>query len=232
VSPADQLEGVRRPFNPQERFVKEYREERYWSRFAASYDRDGEYVVGRAILEAIVENLMKERLLGQVIEFGCGTGYFTKAIAENATHVLATDLSHEMLEVAQTELREFGNITIQKADCRRSSFPAETFDTAVLVNLLHVIENRLKCLQETNRILRNRGTLIVVDFTGWRMPLLKKMKLVIRYLRKWGRPPRSEQNDLSPEELIHLVENAGFMIEGVQLLEDGANALYLKGEKR
>ena len=212
--------------------MKEYREERYWSRFASSYDRDGEYVVGRAILEAIVENLMKERLLGQVIEFGCGTGYFTKAIAENATHVLATDLSHEMLEVAQTELREFGNITIQKADCRRGSFPAETFDTAVLVNLLHVIENRSECLQETNRILRNRGTLIVVDFTGWQMPLLKKMKLVIRYLRKWGRPPRSEQNDLSPEELIHLVENAGFMIEGVQLLEDGANALYLKGEKR
>jgi ubiquinone/menaquinone biosynthesis C-methylase UbiE len=212
--------------------VKEYSEADYWSQFAASYDRDGEYVVGRAILEAIEENLLKERPLGEAIEYGCGTGYFTKTIAEKATHVLATDLSDEMLEVAQIELRDFGNITIQKADCRHSSFPAESFDAVVLVNLLHVIEDCSECLQESNRILRHRGTLIVVDFTGYRMSLLKKMKLVFRYLRKWGRPPSIEQNDLSPEELMHLVENAGFMIKGVQLLEDGANALYLKGEKR
>jgi hypothetical protein len=32
-------------------------EERYWSRFARSYDADGEHVVGRAILQAIEEAL-------------------------------------------------------------------------------------------------------------------------------------------------------------------------------
>ncbi len=205
--------------------------ERYWSSFAASYDRDGEYVVGSAILQAIEERLLKERSLGYTIEFGCGTGYFTKAIAGNATQIVATDPSDAMLEVARMKLEGFGNVTIQKADCRYSSFPAESFDTAVAVNLVHVIENPSQCLQEANRIVRPRGSLIVVDFTGYEMSLPKKMKLVFRYLRKWGRPPRGGWNDLSPEELVCLVEDSGFAVKDVKLLEAGAHALYLRGEK-
>ena len=206
--------------------------ENYWSRFANSYDTDGEYVVGKAILQAIEGYLGDEVLLGNAVEFGCGTGYFTKAVAQNARHVIATDFSDEMLKVAQSTLGEFANVEIQKADCRDSSFSAESFDSAILVNLLHVIDEPSQCLQETNRILRKQGRLIAIDFTGYRLRFLKKVKLVLRYLSRWGRPPRNGKNDLSPEELVHLVENAGFEVTHIQLLEGGANALYLKGVKR
>jgi ubiquinone/menaquinone biosynthesis C-methylase UbiE len=212
--------------------MKVHREEDYWSRFANSYDRDGEYVVGKPILEAIEEKLLKEQFLGNTIEFGCGTGYFTKAIARNARHIVATDLSDKMLEIAQTQLREFKNITIQKADCIETSFPAENFDSVFMVNLIHVVDDPSKCLQESHRILRNSGSLIVVDLTGYRMSFSKKIKLGFRYLRKWGLPPRRGQNHMSPDELVFLVESAGFKVRNVQLLRDGANALYLKGEKK
>jgi ubiquinone/menaquinone biosynthesis C-methylase UbiE len=215
----------------EEGFMEEDREEHYWSRFAASYDRDGEYVVGNAILRAIEERLRKERTLGHTIEFGCGTGYFTKAIAGNATQVVATDLSDAMLGVARRELAEFGNVRIQKADCRDSAFAAESFDTAVLVNLVHVIENPSQCLQEAHRIVRHRGSLIVVGFTSHGMSFPKGMKLVFRYVRKWGRPPRHGQHNLSPEELARLVEDSGFQVNEVELLKAGANALYLRGER-
>ena len=208
------------------------REEHYWSRFAASYDRDGEYVVGSAILRAIEGRLRKERHLGHTIEFGCGTGYFTKAVAGNATQVVATDLSDAMLGVARRELAEFGNVRTQKADCRDSAFPEESFDTAVLVNLVHVIENPSQCLQEAYRLVRHGGSLIVVDFTGYGMSFPKKIRLVFRSLRKWGRPPRHGQHNLSPKELACLVEDSGFQVTDVELLEAGANALYLRGEKR
>ena len=84
-------------------------EERYWSRFASSYDSDGEYVVGRAILQAIVERLLREQSLGNAVELGCGTGYFTTAIAQRARHVVATDVSDEMLAVAETQLAAIGS---------------------------------------------------------------------------------------------------------------------------
>ena len=212
--------------------MEEHREEHYWSRFATSYDRDGEYVTGKPILQAIEEKLLKERSLGNAIEFGCGTGYFTKAIARNARHVVTTDLSYKMLEVARTHLRELKNITVQKADCADTSFSAESFDSAFLVNLIHVVDDRSQCLQESHRILRNGGSLIVVDLTTYRMSFSKRMKLGLRYLRTWGLPPRRGQNDMSPDELVFLVQSAGFRVEDVQLLKDGANALYLKGEKK
>jgi ABC-2 type transport system ATP-binding protein len=103
--------------------VKEHRVEAYWSRFARSYDRDGEYVVGRPILQAIERRLLQERSLGDVVEFGCGTGYWTKVIAGNAQQVVATDLSDDMLAVAQNGLREFQNVRIQKADCAKAPLP-------------------------------------------------------------------------------------------------------------
>jgi len=62
-TPAPQLKAIRRLFNPEERFMNEHRVEHYWSRFATSYDRDGEYVVGKPILQAIEEQLLEERSL-------------------------------------------------------------------------------------------------------------------------------------------------------------------------
>jgi ubiquinone/menaquinone biosynthesis C-methylase UbiE len=212
--------------------MKGRREERYWSRFAGSYDRDGTHVVGKEILQAINEKLLKERSLGNAIEFGCGTGFFTEAIARNSGRVVATDLSDKMLEVTRERLGEFRNIRIQKADCEGTSFSAGSFDSAILVNLIHVIDDPLKCLQESHRILRHGGSLIVADLTGYQMRFSKKIKLGLRYLKTWGLPPRRGKNDMSPDELVFIVQKAGFRVSDVQVLKNGANALYLKGEKK
>ena len=67
--------------------------EGYWGKFALTYDNDQEYIAGKAILQAITTKLHEERDLGEVIEFGCGAGYFTKVIAGKARHVIATGLS-------------------------------------------------------------------------------------------------------------------------------------------
>jgi ubiquinone/menaquinone biosynthesis C-methylase UbiE len=215
----------------QEVTVREDREERYWSRFADSYDGDGEYVVGQPILRAIVKGLSEERDLGDCAELGCGTGYFTRAIAGNARHVIATDLSDEMLEVARTQLREFQNVTVQKAECGNTGLPADTYVSVVVANLIHIVAAPSRCLQEIYRILRDGGLVIAVDFTGYRLDLFRKAQLGLRYLRRWGIPRRHVRNDLSPEELVHLVESAGFTVKNVQLMQGGSNALYLRGLK-
>ena len=212
--------------------MKQEKVEQYWSRFAHSYDRDGEYVVGSPILLTILAKLSEERELGDCLEFGCGTGYFTKAVAGQAKQFIATDLSNEMLEVARARLSQFQNVTIQKADCAGTDFPAERFDTVLMANLIHVIDEPLPCLQESHRVLRPGGKLILVDFTGYRLDLMKTALLGWRYLRTWGLPPRNGRNDQSPEELGRLVERAGFKVKDLQLLEGGSNALYLRGLKR
>jgi ABC-2 type transport system ATP-binding protein len=206
-------------------------DEKYWSKYARGYDRRGEYVVGTAILEAIARRLSQERDLGEVVEFGCGTGYFTRAIAGSATHVLATDLSDEMLQVARVQLREFDNVTVERADAGRTAFPPGRFDSVLMANLVHVIENPLPCLRESHRILRDGGLLLAVDFTGHGMHRSERAKLGVRYVSRFGIPPRHTKLSLSPHELASLAEGAGFRVEAVYLIEEQANALYLRGRK-
>jgi hypothetical protein len=57
------------------------------------------------------------------------------------------------------------------------------------------------------------------------------MKMGIRFLRRWGKPPPYSKSKLSPDELRSLVESAGFKVEEVQLIGDRSKAIYLKGRK-
>jgi len=205
--------------------------EEYWSKFSSTYGEDQEYVVGKTVLQLIIQRLSEEQDLGDVIEFGCGAGYFTQAIAKNARHVIATDLSDEMLEMAKIKLKELQNASIQKTNCEDTSFPSGRFDTVFMANLIHVLINPIKVLQESHQILRNGGLLLIVDFTGYSMNWFEKMKLGIRYLMKWGKPPRYARNNLSPGEITSFLENVDFNVEEVQLIGDRTKALYVRARK-
>lgn len=208
-----------------------YKKEEYWSKFANTFNEDQKYIVGGAVQQALKERLSEESYLGELIEFGCGSGFFTKDIAANASHVMATDLSDEMLAMARTQLQDLQNVTVEKANCEKTDFPEGKFNSVFMANLVHVIENPSIALQESYRILKDGGLLLVISYTPYGVKWFEKIKMGIRFLRKWGKPPSYHRN-LSPDELCSLVESAGFKVEEVQLMGDKVKALYLKGRKR
>jgi len=207
------------------------KKEEYWSKFANTFNEDQKYIVGGAVQHALKEKLSEESDLGELIEFGCGAGFFTKDIAANASHVMATDLSDEMLAIARTQLKDLLNVTIEKADCEKTAFPDGKFSSVFMANLVHVIENPLLALQESHRILKDGGLLLIVNYTGYGVNPLEKIKMGIRFIRKWGKPLSYFRGKLSPDELCSLVESAGFKVEEVQLMGDKIKGLYLKGRK-
>lgn len=212
--------------------MTEYKKEEYWSKLANNYYEDQKYIVGEAVIQAVIRKLSKEIDLGEVVEFGCGRGFFTRIIARNATKVLASDFSDEMVEAARTELKEFQNIDIQKVNCEDTGLPSDMFDTVVMVNVVHFIENPAKCLQESYRILKAGGTLLLADYTGYGMKWFEMMKMGIRFFMKWGKPPGYGKKALSPDELGSLVEIAGFEVKEIQLIGDKTRAIYLKSRKK
>jgi len=133
--------------------------------------------------------------------------------------------------MAKKQLKEFRNVTAQKADCEKRSFPLESVDTVFMANIIHAIENPLRALQQSYQILKYGGLLLIVSYTDYGMNWFEKMELGIRYLSKFSVPPYGLRN-YSPEELSFLVESVGFKVEGIQLLGYKPKALYLKGRKK
>jgi ABC-2 type transport system ATP-binding protein len=210
--------------------MTEEMKEKYWSRFQATFDENQEYVVGKDFLDDVKENIKRLSDLGEVLELGCGTGYFTEVVAQNADHVFATDISDELLERAKIRLNEIDNITIQKENCTSTSFSSNQFDTLFMANLIHVIENPSLALQECYRILKDDGVLIITSFTNHGMKPLEIIKLGFRFMKVWGKPPKHTHR-FSPDSLGSLMETAGFTIEESKLLGDKTKALYLIGKK-
>jgi ubiquinone/menaquinone biosynthesis C-methylase UbiE len=206
------------------------RKDYYWSGFSKSYDEGTEYVVGKPLRQAVRARLLQEGDLGTLVEFGCGTGFFTEVIAEKAVHVLATDQSSEMLEVAGERLARFHNVTLQAADCRKTGFSSGNFDTVFVVNVLQTIDRPSMVLKEGRRILRSGGLLLVVSYTDYGLSLLEKMVIGIRYFTMFGLPPIGGIRNFSPPEMERLVEMQGFKILQSELIGGKPKAIYLKAK--
>ena len=210
--------------------MNEENKETYWSRFADTYDEQQAYVAGKTFIAEINAELKQLSRLGDVLELGCGTGKFTEAIAQNATSLIATDLSAELLEKARQRLIGNARVSFQKKNCMRTSFSQARFDTVFMANLIHVIENPRGVIRESHRILKPGGKLIIVTYTSYGMKLLDKIKLGIRFLRSWGKPPRHTHN-FSPENVSSLLQNEGFTVAVSKLIGIKTRALYVIARK-
>lgn len=204
--------------------------ETYWSRFPESYDWNQEYVVGKELLTLINQELRELADLGDVLELGCGTGYFTVTIAEKSQSLLATDLSDTLLAVAETRMRDYPDVTFQKENCMNTSFAAKSFDSVFMANIIHVIEDPPKMLQECHRVLRSSGRIVIVTFTGHGMSLWQKIIMGFRFARAWGKPPPLVHS-FTPEDVASMLKDAGFVILQSKLIGKSTKALFLVGTK-
>ena len=204
--------------------------EEYWSRFPDTYDKKMEYVVGKELRDAIIQELNSLPELGELVELGCGTGIFTETIVLKAKSIVATDLSDSLLAVARKRIGDHPKVKIQKENCMATSFPSETQDSVFMANLIHVIESPSTLLQECYRILRKNGTLVIVTFTDHGMKLWEKIKMGLRFVKTWGKPP-VHTHSFSPEELASMMKDAGFAIKTSKVIGDNTKALFIVGQK-
>ncbi|WP_165495686.1 class I SAM-dependent methyltransferase [Marinobacter halodurans] len=79
----------------------------------------------------------------QVLEFGCGTGSTAIHHAPHIQHILATDISGRMLEIAEQKARDAGitNIRFQQGTLDSLDLAGERFDAVLGLNILHLLED-------------------------------------------------------------------------------------------
>ena len=129
-----------------------------YSRQAKHYDetRSASPSVLRALREAL-----KGAPGRRLADIGGGTGNYTLALAREGWEPVVVDRSAAMLAWAAAKELE----TVE-ADAQRLPFEDETFDAVTMISMLHHVEDRGVALAEARRILRPRGLLVLMGYTG------------------------------------------------------------------
>lgn len=205
--------------------------EKYWGGCADRYDENTDYVVGRNLRLALAGRLASVRNAGRVIECGCGTGFYTKHIAPNASEIIAVDIAAEMLEQAKRNLINFRHVSFLKADCKNIPLPDAGFDTALTANLLHTVSNPRLVLDEIYRVLKNDGKLLAISYSDFALSFAEKAEIAVRFLAKFGMPPPHGLRNFTPRELKAFVANAGFQVDAVEEFGDHVKGLFLIARK-
>lgn len=107
---------------------------------------------------------LREALAGapgrRLVDIGGGTGNYSRALRDEGWEPLVVDRQPEMLARAAAK----GLETLQ-ADAQRLPLPDACADAAMLVSMLHHVEDPAAAIAEAKRILRPRGRLALMVFT-------------------------------------------------------------------
>ena len=133
---------------------------------------------------AIYAKGMSERgfTSGRILDAGCGSGAILMELARTFPKAEAkgVDLSEFLLEYARKSAEEEGlsdRLSFQKADVESLPFENNFFDVVINANMLHIVENPVKMLNEIERVLNQKGELLLGDirrsWIGYIMPIFK-----------------------------------------------------------
>lgn len=112
------------------------------------------------------------------LEIGCGTGAFARLLAKRCKHVVALDLSSEMIRVGRSRSSQFDNLEFQLEDAMTWDFPRSRFDFICSIATLHHLQQR-ELFVKIKEALKPNGILVVLD-------LVQSNSLVERMLDVFG----------------------------------------------
>lgn len=160
------------------------------------------------------------------MEFGCGTGYFTEILAKKSKNLIATDISKEMLEIAQNNLGNIENIKFHCLDCQSCSFQENKFDTVFIGLVLLFTDDPQKVLAESKRILKPEGFIILAEPDISYLSSYGKLKFFLRtFTSYWKIPPTS--HFFNQKELKEMMDETGFKVVQQELLQDDSEPYSL-----
>ncbi|MFO1350948.1 MAG: class I SAM-dependent methyltransferase [Gammaproteobacteria bacterium] len=196
----------------------------FWSKVGQSYDRVVDLQIGGNTRAMVRERVTHEGDMHSVVEFGCGTGFYTEVFAQKANALLATDIAPGMLDLAKQQVKA-ANVTFQAEDCEHTSLPDGGFDTAFISLVIHFTEPELT-VAEMSRILRPGGILIIANLDLQALRGLNRIRSLVRIVSQGivgyrVKPPKGfGRNVLTEKQLREVLGRSGFRVDSAETIRD------------
>ena len=98
----------------------------------------------------------------RILEIGCGTGEFSRLLAQRAEEVVAIDLSPQMIRVAQQSSAHQTNMNFVLDDVVTYDLPEDHFDCIVSLTTLHHLPMDT-ILKKATKALKPKGIFLCLD---------------------------------------------------------------------
>jgi SAM-dependent methyltransferase len=141
----------------------------------------------------------------KVLEFGCGTGMFSRRFAEGGALLTAIDISPDLIAEAQKESSP--NIAYQIGDIEMLPFADSVFDAVVGSSVLHHVQVE-KALKNAFRVLKP-GKMIAFAEPNMLNPQIAIQKNIPYIKRKMGDSP--DETAFFRWPMARLLKNLGFI---------------------
>ncbi|MBW3661289.1 MAG: class I SAM-dependent methyltransferase [Gemmatimonadetes bacterium] len=195
---------------------------------AESYDRIEDqpfYVVQYRTYERDFER-RRETWRGRVFDLGCGTGIFTRKVAEAADYVVGIDVSPGLVRKAREKMDGVRGAVLV-ADATRLPFKADTFDAVLSYGepISHIADYE-SVIEELGRVVAPAGRAVLSVDNDWNLRTIVHPRRLMAALssrggsiRDWsfyddaGREVTLKLKTFTHPELVGLLQRAGFVVE-------------------
>lgn len=182
-----------------------------------------------------VERLIELGAHGRMLDIGTGPGHIPLMVCETLpeAHVVAIDLAHHMLEIAERHRAASpvgARVEFRIGDAKQLEFADGEFDTVFSNTILHHIRDPRPMLREAWRVLRPGGVLLIRDLFRPKDNVTVE-RLVDLYAAGMSVSQRGLLRDslhaaFTPEELRDLVDECG--LTGVEVVIDSDRHMSLQ----
>ncbi len=116
---------------------------------------------------------------GRIIDVGCGFGAMNLLLAGNflQTELVGIDLSEPLLRLAMEAAKEAGfgeRLKFEKADVQQIPYEDNCFDVAINTNMVHLVEDPIRMLDEIERVVAPEGVVFIADLRRSWLGLVEK----------------------------------------------------------
>lgn len=136
----------------------------FWSKISGVYDLVENIYNGKANARTTdyVASLMDKD--DKVLECACGTGMFSVKISPCVKSLTATDFSDGMLRRAKKKCSKFSNVLVESGDITALKYEDNSFDKAVAANVIHLLDDPKKAIDELKRVVKPGGTIVIPTY--------------------------------------------------------------------
>jgi len=189
-----------------------------------------------------------------VLEIGCGTGYFTKEIVKTKAKICAIDISEDLISIARNEIND-ENIEFKIENAYEMTYPDNTFDFVIGSSVLHHLEMD-KSVSEIYRVLKPGGAIFFTE-PNMMNPQIAIQKNISYIKKKSGDSPDETAffrwtlkaklkkcgfininikpfdflHPAVPMKLVRPVNALGLLFEKIPLLKEIAGSLFIRAVK-